>query len=117
MFLEIVKMIDDEQVKLIVDEDNDIVTIKTASDEFKLKGIPASEYVASPTIEDGTTFSFSPEIFLKGIEKVEYAVTEKNFAPVLTGILLRLKKEEDGNKLVFVGTDSFRLAEYKVDYP
>ncbi len=116
MFLEIVKMIDDEQIKLIVDEDNDVITIKTSSDEFKLKWIPASEYVASPSIEDGKQFRISSEIFLKWIEKVEYAVTEKNFAPVLTGILIRLKKEENGNKLIFVWTDSFRLAEYKVDY-
>jgi DNA polymerase III sliding clamp (beta) subunit (PCNA family) len=51
MFLDIVKMIEEDEVKLIVDEDNDILTIKTLTDEFKLKGIPASEYVASPSIE------------------------------------------------------------------
>ncbi|PJA48032.1 MAG: hypothetical protein CO170_03925, partial [candidate division SR1 bacterium CG_4_9_14_3_um_filter_40_9] len=51
----------------------------------------------------------------QGIEKVEYAVTEKNFSPVLTGILLRSKKSDEGNKLTFVGTDSFRLAEFKTD--
>lgn len=116
MFLDIVKMLEDEEVKLIVDEDNDVLTIKTINDEFKLKGIPVSEYVASPTYETVNKFMVNPEVVIQWIEKVEYAVTEKNFAPVLTWILLRFKKEDDWNKLVFVWTDSFRLAEYKVNY-
>ena len=116
MFLDIVKMLEDDEVKLIIDEDNDILTIKTINDEFKLKWIPASEYVAAPNYEVVNTFSLNPEVVLTWIEKVEYAVTEKNFAPVLTWVLIRFKKEDDGNKLVFVWTDSFRLAEYKVDY-
>jgi hypothetical protein len=37
MILNIVKMIEEDEVKLIVDEDTDIITIKTTSDEFKLK--------------------------------------------------------------------------------
>lgn len=116
MFLDIVKMIEDEEIKLIVDEDNDILTIKTVNDEFKLKWIPASEYVAVPTYETVNKFTVNPEVVVRWIEKVEYAVTEKNFAPVLTGILMRFKKVEDWNKLIFVWTDSFRLAEYKIDY-
>jgi len=39
--------------------------------------------------------------FAKGIQKVEYAVTEKNFSPVLTGVLLKYNKES-GDKLTFV---------------
>jgi DNA polymerase III sliding clamp (beta) subunit (PCNA family) len=49
-----------------------------------------------------------------GIGKVEYAVTEKNFSPVLTGIFVRTKEYNAQQYLVFVGTDSFRLAEYKI---
>jgi len=116
MILDIVKMIEEDEIKIIVDEDNDTITLKTISDEFKLKWIPASEYVASPAVEILKTYSFSPEVIVTWIKKVEFAVTEKNFAPVLTWVLIRLKKEEDWNKLVFVWTDSFRLAEYKVKY-
>jgi DNA polymerase III sliding clamp (beta) subunit (PCNA family) len=42
-------------------------------------------------------------------------VTEKNFSPIMTGILMRTKEYAGQKKLVFVGTDSFRLAEYKID--
>ena len=53
-------------------------------------------------------------IFSKGIEKVEYAITEKSFSPVLTGVLMKSKTEDAQHKIIFVGTDSFRLSEYKV---
>lgn len=43
-------------------------------------------------------------------------MTEKNFSPVLTGVFMRTKEYEGNKKLVFVGTDSFRLAEYKADF-
>jgi DNA polymerase III sliding clamp (beta) subunit (PCNA family) len=53
-------------------------------------------------------------MFSQWIEKVEYAVTDKNFSPVLTWILLKSKIEDNNKKLIFVGTDSFRLSEYKI---
>jgi DNA polymerase-3 subunit beta len=37
MILDIVKMIEEDEIKIIVDEDNDTITLKTISDEFKLK--------------------------------------------------------------------------------
>jgi DNA polymerase III sliding clamp (beta) subunit (PCNA family) len=33
--------------------------------------------------------------FTKGIGKVEYAVMEKNFSPVLTGVMMRTKQYAD----------------------
>jgi DNA polymerase-3 subunit beta len=52
--------------------------------------------------------------FTTGIAKVEFAVLEKNFSPVFTGIVIGSKKDDNKDAIVFVGTDSFRLAEYKV---
>ncbi len=113
MFLDIVRSIEEDEVKIVIDEDKDIINIKTSSDDFKLKWIPASEYVALPSVESDESFTINIKDFIKGVEKVYFAVTEKAFSPVLTWVLVRLKSD---NKLVFVGTDSFRLAEYKLDY-
>lgn len=115
-FGDIMKTIDDDQVQIHIDSVKDLMTIKTASDDFKIKGISASEYVAVPEVQSDKSITFEAAAFSKGIGKVEYAVTEKNFSPVLTGILMRLKATEGAHKLVFVGTDSFRLAEYKIDF-
>ncbi len=114
MFTDIIKALDDEFVTLNIDQSKDKLTIKTASDDFSMKGIPAQEYVAIPEVRSETMISLDASHVTKGIGKVEYAVTEKNFSPVLTGIFMRVKQYDDQQYLVFVGTDSFRLAEYKI---
>ncbi|USN54510.1 MAG: hypothetical protein H6765_08380 [Candidatus Peribacteria bacterium] len=113
---DILRTIEDEQVVLIIEESKDLMTVQTASDEFKIRGIPSSEYVAVPDVQSDSPLKMNAEHFSLGIEKVEYAVTEKNFSPVLTGVLMRIKEYDGQPKMVFVGTDSFRLAEYKIGF-
>lgn len=48
------------------------------------------------------------------MSKVEYAVLEKNFSPVFTGVYMHTKKQGNETKLSFVGTDSFILNQYTV---
>ena len=115
-FQDIIRNIDADEVDLTIDQDNEELKINSWSDDFKIKGIPASEYVAVPEVDWENQVLLNPSIFSKGVSKVEYAISERNFTPILTGMLMRLRKEENANKLIFVWTDSFRLAEYKVDY-
>lgn len=114
MFTDFIKALDDEYVILSIDQSKDKLTIKTVSDDFSMKGIPAQEYVAIPEVRSDNAISLDAKNITTGISKVEYAVTEKNFSPVLTGIFARVKSYENQQYLVFVGTDSFRLAEYKI---
>ena len=114
-FNDIIRTIDDEFVTLHIIQSKDQVLIETAQDNFSIKGIPASEYVAIPTLQAKGSLQVDPVTISTGISKVEYAVTEKNFSPVMTGILMRIKEYAGEKKLVFVGTDSFRLAEYKIN--
>lgn len=111
-FLDILKTIDEETVEINVQ--NDQIQIKSAEDDFKINGIPASEYVALPDTPQGNEMNIDTQVFITGVEKVEYTITEKNFSPVLTGVLIKTKIEEDSKKIVFVGTDSFRIAEFKI---
>ncbi len=114
MFTDFIKTLDDEHVTLSIDQSKDKLSIKTASDDFSMKGIPAQEYVAIPEVRSDNTITLDAKNITTGISKVEYAVTEKNFSPVLTGIFARVKAYENQKYLVFVWTDSFRLAEYKI---
>jgi len=106
------RTIEEKDVEITADQTTNIITIKTTKDTFDINGIAASEYVALPEIPQENTVSMDIHSFAKGIEKAEYAVTEKNFSPVLTGVLLKYNQEMP-DTLTFVGTDSFRLAEYK----
>lgn len=111
-----VKTIEDEEIKLQIDTGKNTLTIKTSNDNIKLNGIAGSEYLWLPVVTWSRQLMVDAANVVSGISKVEFAVTEKNFSPVLTGILMKLKTYPDGKKLIFVGTDSFRLAEYKVPY-
>jgi DNA polymerase III subunit beta len=110
---DLLKSIDQAQVTLTIDMERDSMTLATTQDSFTVKWIPASEYVAVPQVAVDAPIRITAQSFVTWIWKVEYAVTEKNFSPVLTGIYIRTKQYHDEKKLVFVGTDSFRLAEYK----
>lgn len=109
MFSDIIKSIEEKEVEIIVDQKSQIMTLKSAKDNFDINGIAASEYVALPEMPSENTISIETQLFAEGVSKVEYAVTEKNFSPVLTWVLLKAKEDN----LIFVGTDSFRLSEFK----
>lgn len=111
---DIAKSIDWEDIQLIIDTTKNTIKVKSESDDFAVKGLPASEYVSLPEVKEGSTMTIDVDHFVKGISSVEYAITEKNFSPILTGLMIRVKTYDDVKKLVFVGTDSFRLAEYKI---
>ena len=115
-FLDILKTIESENIELSVDQKTNIMTIKTPKDTFDINGIAASEYVALPEVPQENSFVLDTLAFSKGIDHVEYAVTEKSFSPVLTGVLMKTGKWDASNKLIFVGTDSFRLSEYRVNH-
>lgn len=114
-FSDIIRTIEEKAIEINVDQKSQVMTIKSAKDVFEINWISASEYVALPDVPKDNSITLETGIFKQGIENVEFAVTEKNFSPVLTGILLKSKKTDEGNKLTFVGTDSFRLAEFKTD--
>ena len=113
---DIIKATDDEQVLLHADLTKDSLKITTSNDNFTIKWISASEYVAVPTVQSDTSVVLQTRAFSYWISKVEYAVTEKNFSPVLTWVYIRTKDTSEWKKLVFVGTDSFRLGEYSIDF-
>lgn len=113
-FLDLLRTIEEKEVEISVNMQTNQMLIKSAEDEFEINGIPASEYVALPEIPQTNTISLETQSFITGVERVEYTITEKNFSPVLTGVLMKTKDEENGKKIVFVGTDSFRIAEFKV---
>lgn len=108
---DILKNIESNEVSITKKNDNETLVLRSDSDEFKLNWISSSEYVAVPEIDASDSISFIAKQFVDWVNKVDYAITERNFSPIFTWILLRLRS----SKLAFVWTDSFRLAEYKID--
>lgn len=83
-FLDILKTIDAEQVEFSVDQKTNTLSIKTEKDNFDINGISATEYVALPEVPQDNSFIIDTLTIAKGLDHVDYAVTEKSFSPVLT---------------------------------
>jgi len=108
-FSDIIRTIEEENIEMSVDQKSQVMTIKSAKDVFDINWISASEYVALPEVPKDNSIKLDAQLFADGISKVEYAVTEKNFSPVLTWVFMKFKWDN----IAFVWTDSFRLAEFK----
>lgn len=108
--LDIVRSIDEDEVLLEWKDDGSMLTISTRADKFDFVGISANEYIAIPDLNKEWSTQIEAQVLSKWIEKVEYTVSEKSFTTVITGILLKLQDQ----KIHFVWTDSFRLAEYSI---
>ena len=111
-----IKTIDETEINLTIDQTKHTLAIKTSVDNFKINGIAGSEYLWLPSVDSTNTITADAMSISKGISKVEYAITDKNFSPVLTGVLMRIKVVNGEKKMIFVGTDSFRLAEYRMPF-
>ena len=112
--LEFVKTIDAENVEVSVDMKTDFLHIKTENDNLKIKWISASEYVAVPSVESDNVISMFWADISSWISKVDFAIKDKHHMPIITGLLIRKKTYDWENKLVFVWTDAYKIAEYKM---
>ncbi len=73
---------------------------------FKMNGFQPSSYPPSDSMIPTTVFDIETAIFKEAIEQTICAVSTKTERPVLTG----LNFNADGEQLVIIATDSFRLA-------
>lgn len=87
--------------------------IKTTKSKGVIKTIPNDDFPSIPKIQDGQEYQISPEDFIQGLNSVFYSASVSNVKPELSSVYIY--KESDN--LVFVSTDSFRLAEKKVKTP
>lgn len=85
------------------------VTVRAEGATAIINGAGSDDFPTIPKAE-GSSFSIDPHILLKGFRAVYYAGALGNLKPELSSVYLY----HDGEELVFVATDSFRLAEKKV---
>lgn len=83
--------------------------IKTKKNKIKVKGQPADDFPTIPAVE-GDTFEIEAKKLIEGIKSVYYSSSVSDIKPEISSVYIY---SNDGN-LVFVSTDSFRLAEKKI---
>ncbi len=99
-----------EQISLEQKENN--LIIKAGIQETIIKGQSVEEYPIVPEIEKHTNFKIKIKLFKEALTKVIFAASFDGVRTELTGVLFR----NEENLLVMAATDSYRLAEKKVEF-
>jgi DNA polymerase-3 subunit beta len=89
-------------------EDGNLL-IKTKKSKIKLKGTPHDDFPTIPIVS-GESFEIENKKLLEGIKSVYYSSSLSDIKPEISSVYIY----SDGDDLVFVSTDSFRLAEKKI---
>src|SRR5262249_38237946 len=84
--------------------------VSTEHSSASLKLFNHEEFPLIPRIEGGKTFTIDSSEFVKGLKSVVYSTSLSSIKPELSSVYIY--PEEDS--IVFVATDSFRLAEKKI---
>ncbi len=102
---------EDQLVKL--DDSSGNLLITTSKSKGTIKTQAFDDFPSIPRVIDGKEFSLPSEAFLKGLKSVWYSSSISSVKPELSSVFVY---KDDAN-LVFVATDSFRLAEKKIKIP
>lgn len=96
-------------VSITLDEDN--VRIETEMGKSTIKTIPHDEFPLFPKPESQERISFDSPVFIDGIGAVHYCASQSMVRPELASISISY----EDTHLVFAATDSFRLAEKRIN--
>jgi DNA polymerase-3 subunit beta len=94
----------------ITSGDNNWTTIHAGKSQFKIVGLPSTDYPALPTIEREGLIPLAGAGFLELIRKTLFAAGDNDARYILNGLLVTLITSEKKTILRLVGTDGHRLA-------
>ncbi len=83
--------------------------IQTKKSKIKLKGQPHDDFPTIPKVA-GTSFEIESKKLIDGIKSVYYSSSVSDIKPEISSVFVHTNEDN----LVFVSTDSFRLAEKKI---
>ena len=106
---EIVKELPSGDIELTA-TDNNWTTIQAGKSQFKVVGLPNSDYPALPTIDREGLTPLSGEGLLELIRKTLFAAGYNDARYILNGLLVTLVTTDKKTSLRLVGTDGHRLA-------
>jgi DNA polymerase III subunit beta len=108
---EIVKALGSEgNLELSVNNQTYEILLRTSFGEYKIKGMSTIEFPEQPDFPQGTTTTLAKNDVQKIANKTTFAVSTEEYRPSMTGVLF----EFNGDSLVTVATDGYRLVKYTI---
>lgn len=89
--------------------DNTLV-IKCGKSKASIKTLPYEDFPTIPLITEGESVSMKSNDFINGLKSVWYSASVSSIKPELSSVYIH----QNDKDLFFVATDSFRLAEKKI---
>lgn len=105
-----IALLKDPSVEISISEGNTVL-IKSATSQTKMKGISAEEFPTIPKVEKESSVKLAVQDMDSAIIQTVFSASGNTSRPVLSGVLFHL----DRDMLKIVATDSYRLAERKIN--
>lgn len=100
-----------KEENLVFKSENNNLKISSNKNSAVIKCLPSEDFPSIPKLKDSEPIKISCHDVLMGFKSVWYSASTSNIKPELSSIYIY----QGENGLVFVSTDSFRLAEKKVN--
>lgn len=95
---------------LLLEEKENLLLVSGNSSETKMNILPVEDFPSIPDTSSASSCEISSKELIEGLKSVWYAASVSSMKPELSSIYIY----PDSDGLVFVATDSFRLAEKKI---
>lgn len=99
---------EEKGIRLVTDQNN--LKVITSRSSGIIKTIPADDFPSIPRISSDNSFMINGSDFAKGLKSVWYSSSISSIKPELSSVCVYC----EGDFVVFVATDSFRLAEKRI---
>jgi DNA polymerase-3 subunit beta len=100
----------DTKVELTLKDGN--LSITSSESDTLIKCFPPEEFPTLPVVDNGTSISLPIQKLIEGLKSVVYSSSLSDVKPELGSVYIY----PESDTIVFVATDSFRLAEKKVSH-
>lgn len=90
---------------------NENLAITSDKHSTVLNSLPTADFPTIPRVTDGETFEISASVWVSMLKSVVYSASISEMKPEIASVYVY----GDGKSLVAVATDSFRLAEKKIE--
>ncbi|MEK7163239.1 MAG: DNA polymerase III subunit beta [Patescibacteria group bacterium] len=99
-----------KEKNIVLESKDGNILVKTSSNNTLIKTYSSDDFPSIPKLNTHKTVEMSPKSLIKGLKSVVYSASLSMVKPELASVYIW----KDSEDLIFVSTDSFRLAEKKI---
>lgn len=96
--------------KVIIETSSENMIVQSSNARSVLKCLPHEDFPTLPVVSENDAFSMPVDKFVDGVKSVWYSASVSDMKPEIASVCIY----SEGENIIFVATDSFRLAEKKI---